>query len=91
MKNLLTIVLPLVCTTLVSAKTIRVGKNETVASIQTALDIAQPGDSIVVGTGTYTEGSLIIKKTVSLIGLNYPVLDGQRKNQVLTIDRKSVV
>ncbi|MBL7757992.1 MAG: hypothetical protein JNL59_11365, partial [Chitinophagaceae bacterium] len=91
MKSLLTIVFTLLCTTLVSAKTIRVGKKETVTSVQGALDIAQPGDSILVGTGIYTEGTLIINKPVSLIGLNFPILDGQQKNQVLTIRASNVL
>lgn len=90
MKRVLTILVALLCTTLVSANTIRVGKKETVTSIRAALDIAQPGDSILVDAGTYTEGTLIINKSVSLIGLNYPVLDGQQKNQVLTIRASNV-
>jgi nitrous oxidase accessory protein len=91
MRSLFTIVSILLCITLVSAKTIRVGKKEPVASIRTALNLAQPGDSILVSAGIYAEGSLIINKPVSLIGINYPVLDGQQKNQVLTIRVSNVL
>ncbi len=35
--------------------------------------------------GIYKEGNIIISKTVNLIGVNFPVLDGQKKYEILSI------
>jgi parallel beta-helix repeat protein len=44
-------------------------------TIQSALDTAEAGDTIIVGQGTYHE-KLIIDQAVHLIGVNWPVIDG---------------
>lgn len=91
MKITLTIALILFCTSIVSAGTIRVGKKEAITSIRTALNSARPGDSILVYAGIYTETPLIINKPVYLLGIGFPVLDGQQKNQVVTIRASNVL
>lgn len=44
-------------------------------TIQSALDTAEAGDTVVVSQGTYHE-KIIIDKAVNLIGVNWPVIDG---------------
>lgn len=53
-------------------------------TIQAALDAAQPGDIIEVRGGVYN-APLIIDKSVSLIGINGPVIDGQGTGSLVII------
>lgn len=67
-----------------------VGSTEKVRSIREAIAQASLGDTILVRSGTYAEGNLIIEKTIVLIGENYPVLDGQNKYEIFTIHANNV-
>lgn len=67
------------------ANKFEVGKNRPHKSIKSALDKIQNGDTIYVHEGIYKEGNIIISKTVNLIGINFPVLDGQKKYEILSI------
>ncbi len=74
----------------VFAKTIQVGANFPVKTIKQALEMAKEGDTIIVNKGTYKEGNIIINKRIAFIGKNLPILDGQNKNEVLSIKADSV-
>jgi nitrous oxidase accessory protein len=65
-------------------KTIRVGKSRIYHSIQKAIDIAGRGDTILVDPGIYKE-RILIRKPIVLMGIDFPVLDGQNKYEVVTI------
>ncbi len=67
------------------SKTLEVGKRQSFSTINAAMKSAMNGDSIIVHEGLYKEGNLIIDKAVYMIGLNYPVLDGQKKYEVVSI------
>ncbi len=47
-------------------------------TIQAAVDAANPGDDIVVQKGTYKE-NIVIDKSIDLIGVDWPTLDGGSK------------
>lgn len=68
-----------------SATTIKVGARHTVKSIKTALEIAADGDTLEVDGGVYREGNIAIRKQVSLIGVNHPVIDGERHYEPLSV------
>ncbi len=72
------------------AKTINVGKQHAFASITQALNAASNGDSIIVHAGIYKEGNIVINKTIYLKGINYPVIDGQKKYEAITIKANDV-
>jgi len=55
--------------------------------IKTAMD----GDTILLNEGIYKEGNIIINKAIYLIGINGPVLDGENKNEILTLSGKNIV
>lgn len=63
---------------------LKVGKNEQFKTIKKAVAAAQSGDSILVEKGVYREGTIVLNKTVHLIGLNRPVLDGNFKDEIVT-------
>ncbi len=72
------------------AATHHVGNGQPNATIQQTLVKAQPGDTIFVHPGTYTEGNLAIDKPLTLIGIGYPVLDGQHNCEMITITASDV-
>lgn len=58
-------------------------------SITDAIARAQPGDTIRIAPGTYRE-QLVIDKRVTLIGEGSPVIDGERKGDVVVIAAEGV-
>lgn len=81
----------LIVAQILPAKTIVVGKNEAIKSIKKAVEIAQNGDVILVKPGRYKEGNISIEKSISLIGEGYPILDGQRKYEILSLRANKIV
>ena len=72
-------------------KQFHVGKNKVIQSIKEAINNCSKGDSIFVYGGVYKEGNIIINKPLSLFGIDYPVLDGQKKYEVLSIKANNVL
>ncbi len=64
---------------------IEVGSGKPFTSIISAIEKAKPHDTILVFPGTYYEGNVIINKPLHLIGLEFPILDGEKKYEVFTI------
>ena len=82
----LIIILPtIVLSTVLSARTIVVGKNQPITSIRKAIELAKEKDTILVQLGVYKEGNIIVNKNIILLGQNYPVLDGENKFEILTV------
>ena len=73
------------------AKTIHVGANRQYKNITAAIQVAVNGDTILVDAGHYKEKNLIIKKSIVLKGINYPVLDGEKKYEIISITADGVV
>ena len=90
MKNLLLIICALFFS-IVNAKTITVGNQFPCKKIKQALLLAVDGDTILVYKGIYKEGNIIIDKKIVFMGKNFPILDGQKKYEVLSIKADSVV
>ncbi|HZH96867.1 MAG TPA: nitrous oxide reductase family maturation protein NosD [Flavisolibacter sp.] len=90
MKRLLTIIFLLTSVT-AFASTIVVGKGEAVTTLRKGIALARNGDTILLQKGTYKEGNIIIKKSIALIGINSPVLDGEGKHEILTITGRNIL
>jgi len=56
-----------------------------ISTIQKALSLANHGDVIKVLKSTYFIEDLIIDKSVSLVGIDFPVLNGQKKSNLIII------
>ncbi|KGO89607.1 nitrous oxide reductase family maturation protein NosD [Flavobacterium suncheonense] len=72
------------------AKTIVVGKNQSVKSITAAVAQSSDGDTIVVDYGIYKEGRLLINKEILLIGKNFPIIDGEHKSEIISVNAHKV-
>jgi nitrous oxidase accessory protein len=68
-----------------------VGPGQQFTTIKAAIAQAAPGDTVLVKSGLYREGNIIINKRIVLLGMHLPVIDGDRKFEVLTIQADSVV
>jgi len=78
-----------VFTITLSSNTIHVGINGH-GKIRDALKKARPGDTVLVHEGLYREGNIVIDKRIVFLGVNYPVLDGEKKYEVLSVKASSV-
>ncbi len=72
------------------ARIIHVGNSGGLPTLRAAVERAIEGDSILLHPGIYKEGNLVIQKSISIIGVNYPVLDGEGKHEILTISGKHI-
>ncbi len=70
---------------MVRAATIEVGPLHRITSIKSALELATEGDTIRVERGTYREGNLAIRKRVAIIGVDNPIIDGQKQYEPFSI------
>lgn len=73
------------------ATTITVGKDKKITSLRQALFIAKKGDTLLLTKGVYKEGNIIIDKTIVLLGIDNPVLDGENKHEILTVSGQNIV
>ncbi len=78
-----------ICTKCFS-NTILVGNNQPVRSLKKAFEIAKEKDSIILLAGIYKEGSLVLTKSITLIGQGHAVLDGENKYETLLISGKNI-
>jgi nitrous oxidase accessory protein len=74
-----------------SARTIIVGNNQPIKSLRQAIQIANTNDSIILLSGVYKEGSLTLTKSLTIIGQNKPVLDGENKYEILLVSGKNIL
>ena len=73
------------------AKTIPVGASHKYKTITAGINAAADGDTVIVEAGYYKEQNLVIKKSIVLKGINYPVLDGEKKYEIISIKANGVV
>jgi nitrous oxidase accessory protein len=68
-----------------------VGVNKLYKTIKQALNASNDGDTVLVHKGIYKEGNIRIDKKIVFLGNDFPVLDGQKKAEVLSIHADSVI
>ena len=67
------------------AGTYHVGKKFGTQTIQQTINQASDGDTILVEPGIYHEKNLLVNKAIVLKGINFPVLDGESKYEIISI------
>jgi len=73
------------------ANKIVVGKDKAISTLRQGIKEAKDGDTILLNKGIYKEGNIIINKAIYLIGIDGPVLDGDNKDEILTLTGKNIV
>ena len=71
------------------SKQLRVEKNKG-ETISAAIARAGRYDTLIIPSGHYLEATIIVDKPLFIMGENFPVLDGQDKNEILEIKADSV-
>lgn len=56
-----------------------------IKSIKTALAKANDGDKISIKKGTYKEGKIIVDKSVTICGEDFPILDGENDTEIIEV------
>jgi nitrous oxidase accessory protein len=73
------------------ANKIVVGKDKAISTLRQGVKTAKDGDTVLLVKGVYREGNIIIDQSIYLIGMDSPVLDGDNKNEILTLTGKNIV
>lgn len=55
-----------------------------------AFERAEHGDTVLIKSGRYQEGELFLKKSITLLGEDYPIIDGENKHEILFVESDSV-
>ena len=67
------------------AQQIEVCSSCPISTLQDGIAQAKDFDTIVVKKGTYKEHNVVVDKPLTIIGENYPVIDGELKGEIITI------
>lgn len=71
--------------------TLEVGVNKPFKTIKAALKVANDYDILIVYKGLYKEGNITIDKKIIFKGIGSPVIDGEKKHEVVSIKADSVL
>lgn len=85
LKSILMLLIFGIFTHSVFSKTITVCESCTYKIISEAVLQAEDYDTILIKKGTYKEFNITIDKPLTLLGENYPVIDGEDKGEIITI------
>ncbi len=72
------------------SRTIIVGPGLAVTSLKNAIELAKNNDTILLKSGVYKEGNILLTKSITLIGEGNAILDGESKFEILTISGKNI-
>ncbi len=72
-----------------AARTIQIFPRQAKA-IQGAINYAHEGDTLVIEKGIYNEPDILVNKKLTIIGNNYPIIDGGGKKQLIVVVHDSV-
>ncbi|MBX2940851.1 MAG: nitrous oxide reductase family maturation protein NosD [Cyclobacteriaceae bacterium] len=73
------------------AVTWTVSQSGDIKTITAAIQKANNGDTILVRSGHYKEGNIIVNKEIVLLGIDYPIVDGEFKDEVFSVTANNVV
>jgi nitrous oxidase accessory protein len=73
-----------------AAKTIEVCKTCQISTVKKAISLANDFDTIKIKKGTYKEYNILVDKPLTIVGENYPVIDGELKGEIIRITADNV-
>ena len=91
MKRATAFLIALLCISIFSfAQTIEVCNTCKLSSITKAIEVSKDHDTIIIKKGTYKEHNIQVDKPLTIIGEDYPVIDGEFKGEIITITSDNV-
>ncbi|MBK9098083.1 MAG: nitrous oxide reductase family maturation protein NosD [bacterium] len=66
-------------------KTIIVAANSQITTIKEAISLANDFDTILIKPGVYSEGNIIVNKKLTIIGEDFPVVNGKGSGEIFTV------
>ncbi len=90
MNKLFCILIQLFLLSSLQARVLPVGKGKQFITIKKAITQARKGDTVMVYSGIYREKNIVLDKPITLIGIDYPVLDGEYRYEVISIKSSGV-
>lgn len=75
---------------ILSAQTLEVCPSCKYKSIKDAVLQAEPGSTIIIKKGTYPEHNIGITKPLTILGEGNPIIDGEDKGEIITIESDNV-
>ncbi|SFR34924.1 nitrous oxidase accessory protein [Robiginitalea myxolifaciens] len=77
----------------VTGKTLTICQNCAINTIEEGIALAQSGDTLRVERGTYREYNLFVDKPLTIVGIDTPVIDGQKRGEIfrITADNVSII
>ena len=69
---------------------LKVAQDQPFKTIKSAIENAKDGDTIEITKGLYKEGNIIIDKPITFLGKDFPILDGELKNEIISIKSDNV-
>ncbi len=73
------------------SNTIIAEPNNPQKTIKKAFEQAKNGDTILIKAGVYREGPLFLNKAVTIIGEDYPEIDGENQHEILLVEHDDVI
>ncbi|ALJ05284.1 nitrous oxide reductase [Pseudalgibacter alginicilyticus] len=67
------------------ANQIEICKTCPISTLKEGIALAKDFDTIMVKKGTYKEHNIIVDKPLTIIGKNYPIIDGELKGEIITV------
>ncbi len=67
------------------AQTKEVCKTCPISSLKDGIKRAKDFDTIIIKKGTYKEHDIVVDKPLTIIGKDYPIIDGELKGEIITI------
>jgi len=80
----------LIMTYLAHGNTLVVCETCSLKSVKEAILLAKDFDTVFIKKGTYKEYNIIIDKPLTLLGENFPVIDGEFNGEIITITADNV-
>ncbi len=69
----------------ITAQTIEVCADCKIRSLKEAIKISMMCDTILVKKGTYKEYNIVVDKPLTIIGENFPVIDGEDQGEIIRV------
>ncbi len=71
-------------------RTIQVSPNGKIKTITEAIQLANDFDTIRIKPGVYSEGNIIVDKKLTIIGIDFPIIDGKGIGEIFTVTSNDV-